>query len=358
MANPNTIDWLHYQDIQISDVDLRNRFNSYVTGADYTQALALLRNNDEQLKGKKFVANTINKIVTGILYLEKEFDTSVYVYLTDLAKKYMELIANFKKQGHWVRDVQYIPYNFVIYQDEIYMCLSTPPVGTLPTNENYWLKIGLLGEVGSPSVEVAMRYAWKENTQYVVNDVVAYHGDLYVAIAPNINIEPTSDETKWTLFLLTNRSRIVVSNNEPDILLKNTVWFKTNVDPLVHSEQPISGQFYRYNTVDGWEEMYPTTLFTQLIDRQDYLGKEKQFLLNILPLDWVANPDGKYEYTVRQGVIYNNSFIFILPVANMSEEEYILYSKLNISITGDNIVLISQTKPDIEIHCALQCQVR
>ena len=65
MPNPNTIPWLHYQDIQIPDYNLQQLFMQYYKQGQHQEALSLLAGNSAQLKGKAFIASTINTIVSG-----------------------------------------------------------------------------------------------------------------------------------------------------------------------------------------------------------------------------------------------------------------------------------------------------
>lgn len=355
MANPNTIDWIHYQDIQIPDVEIRKQFNLYISNGQYVEAIRLLNNNKDQLKGKAFIAETINKIVTGLLFLENKFDTGVYIFLSDLAKQYMMLIDNFKKQGTWVASIKYIPYNFVVYNAEIYMCIGNPPVGIAPTNTTYWIKIGLQGEAGQNGVDANMRYAWQSDRQYAVNDVVAFNGVLYVAIAPNTNSEPATNPNKWTVFLATIKGGIIVSNIEPSEPSQDTIWFKTQSDPKIYSTAPIMGKFHRYIKNFGWEEMYPMTIFSMLIDREDYRPKLTEVVQNILPSNWAIN-EGKYKYTFNSTKITNESNVRIFKGQFKSREEMAIYSNLSMTVSTGNILFACPFKPTKSIEIIITIQ--
>lgn len=363
MANPNTIDWLHYQDIQIPDVEIRKQFNLYISNGQYVEAIGLLNKNKDQLKGKAFIAETINKIVTGLLFLENKFDTGVYIFLSDLAKQYMMLIDSFKKQGTWVATTQYIPYNFVVYNAEIYMCIDSPPVGTEPTNATYWIKIGLQGEVGQNGVDVNMRYAWQSNRQYVVNDVVSFNGVLYVAIAPNTNSEPATSPNKWTVFLAAIKGGIIVSNVEPSEPSQDTIWFKTQSDPKIYSAVPIMGKFHRYSKNFGWEEMYPMTIFSMVDGNELYQKKVVEIQHTLLSNSWQVQPPTQFESTkyysyFHSSYITNNSTIKIFPSQNLSKKELVFYSELNITVSLGQIRFESNIVPtqDEEIDLIITIQ--
>ena len=97
MPNPNTLDWLHYQDIQIPDVVLCQQFRQYIQVGNYDQALLLLIENADQLQGKAYIAEVINTIIEGIVNLEERYNTGVTEYLSNLETQFETLINNFKK---------------------------------------------------------------------------------------------------------------------------------------------------------------------------------------------------------------------------------------------------------------------
>lgn len=348
MANPNTIDWLHYQDIQIPDSQIRNKFNQYMTSGQYIQALALLHENEAQVKGKAFIAETINKIITGVMYLEKEFDTNVHIFLTTLGNTYRQLIENLRYKQFWTADSAYTPYNFAVYKDEVYMCISNPPVGTLPTDTNHWLKIGLQGEVGAPGIGVQMKYSWKDSTSYEVNDVVAYQGDLYIATKPNQNSIPSDSSADWMMFILTIRNGIYVSLTEPERPQNNTVWFQTEVDPTIPTSKLLKGKFYRYNPAIGWEIMYPMTVFNLLVDKDDFQPKATVLYIFPSPNNWI-NRNNKYVYSFVANQVLESSYVRVMQLQSLTAEQYAIYSGLGIEVEPGSITLTSVVKPDKEI---------
>ena len=45
MANPNTIPWIHYQDLQSSDMPTQQLFEQYIQTGQFGEALVLLGNS-------------------------------------------------------------------------------------------------------------------------------------------------------------------------------------------------------------------------------------------------------------------------------------------------------------------------
>lgn len=353
MPNPNTIQWFHYQDIQISDVTLSQQFQQYVAAGNYIDALSLLTNNEEQLAGKAYIANVINTITSGILDLESRFKNGVTLFLSNLAIQYNTLIANMKKIGTWLITAQYMPYNFVIYNQEIYMCIQQPPVGTLPTNTTYWLYLGLRGEQGAPGVDVTMRYDWNATTAYNPNDLVVYGTNIYVALTANTGVTPGTSSATWLLFLVSTPGQIFVGTTAPQYPTDNTIWFETASDPLAATTtDPIYGQFQRYvaNT-STWEDMYPNVLFTWVDGLSNYAPEAVYYDITIEPTSWVNN-----QYILNYTGLDTNSFVLVLPVSTMTPEQYSLYSQLTLEITGTDIVLTTPSTPTVSLPIIIKIQ--
>ena len=351
MANPNTIPWLHYQDIQIPDVTLQQQFQQYYITGQYAEALALLTNNATQLQGKAFIANTISTITSALLELEGYYNTGVTVYLSNLASQYSNLITNLRKKGNWLSTTQYVPYNFVVYNNDIYMCFQQPPIGTLPTNTTYWLYLGLRGEQGAPGVDVVMKYTWNATNSYSPNDLVVYDGNIYVALTTNTNVIPTSSATDWLLFLKIDKGQIYIGTTAPNNPVNNMVWFQTETDPSqATTTTPIIGQFMRYIADElTWDEMYPNVLFTWIVDEGNYMPST--FVTNItIPQSAWSNNQWSYTYNS----LTTNSVVYILPTTGMTTTQMDIYNNLSISITGTTITLTAGIAPTADLSIIIQ----
>lgn len=354
IANPNTLPYYHYQDIQISDATLQKQFQQYYSNSQYIQALQLLEDNSDQLAGKAFIADTINTIISGVTELENNFITNGPVFLSNLALQYSTLINNFKKIGNYNVGVQYYPYNFVLLNQQIYMCIQQPPIGTSPTNTTYWLYLGLRGENGVPGVNVVMKYNWNSQANYQMNDLVVYNNNIYVALQANTNVIPGTDETTWLLFLAYNLGEITVGTIAPTEYVQNTIWFQTQSDPLVAtSTTPINGQFFRYNTsINDWEEMYPNTIFTLIDDAGNYVGEATYINLNIPTTAWANN-----EYIYYYHGLNENSIVAVFPSLPLTTQQYEFYNQLTIGFDNNNNIILSVDEaPNVVLPIVLKIQ--
>ena len=354
MANPNTIPYYHYQDIQISDVSLQQQVQQYWSISQYENALSVLSSNDTQLQGKAFIADLINILSSGILELETNYNNAVPIFLSSLASQYSTLINNFISKGTWSNNTQYIPFNFVTYNNQTYMCIKEPPIGTEPTNATYWVYITLHGKQGAAGIDVTMRYTWNNVNTYNINDLVVYGSNIYVALIQNTNVIPGSDTNTWGIFVTTSPGKINVGTTAPEEITQNTVWFQTQVDPLAQNTTvPLIGQFYRYNTeINDWEEMYPNILFRWLDWYEDYAPAVIEININIQPNQW-QNQQFVYSYPL----LTDSSFIQIYPGQNITTSQYDLYNTLSISVSSTAITLsTSITNPTTDVPIIIKIQ--
>lgn len=353
MPNPNTLPYYHYQDIQIPDVALQTQFMQYVKNGQYTEALSLLTTNATQLWGKSYIADTINTIMSGVLELEDYFHSGVTLFLTNLSNQYNTLISNFKMAGTWNSSSNYIPYNFVFYNQELYMCIQEN-TNTIPTNTSYWLYLGLQGKQGVPGINVNMKYTWKASNNYQTNDLVVYNNNVYVALVANSGVTPGTDENTWLLFWASEEGQIYVGLTAPTMPIQNTIWMQTVSDPLTAnaSDGAIIGQLKYYNTdIDDWDEMYPNTVFTLVDDYNNYTNTAFFISIDIQPNEWVNNT-----YTYSSSLLTTNTIVNIFPQSDISEAQYLLYNQLTLNISAQNIVLNIPSSPTLNIPIIIKIQ--
>lgn len=350
MPNPNKIDVLRYQDIQVPDIQLRTEFNRRVSLGQYQEALNLLDDNKAQLKGKAYIAETINKIVSGIYELEDKFNQGVLVYLSDLAMKFSDLIDNMNKAGVWTATKQYEPYNFVVYNQEIYMCFDKPPIGAEVSDTTYWIKLGLKGEKGASGVNITNKYEWNNSTTYEVNDLVAYKNNIYVALTKNTGSAPDSSTNNWLMFLSYEQGQIYIGINPPNNPVENMIWFHTDSDiSNSPANVPVYGYFKHY-TVDGaWEEMYPNTVYEMVSNVDQYAYPLFVQMVTINTSDWVGN-----RWTYVYPNLTQDSIVDILPSPPLDEMQDKIYNSLSISIEGQNIVLIAKETPTTTLNVRIR----
>lgn len=255
MANPNTIPYLRYQEIQTSDVSVTNSFKQAWDTSNYTTALNILVNNVQQLTGKTLNANAVAKIANGLVTLQAKYDTATRQFLAAGLDHEQLLLDSIQNLQEYDETADYVLFNFVLYDDEIYMALDDVPVGTLPTDEDYWLYVGLKGEQGAGAIQGAVKYNWSSTTNYVQNDIVVYNNIVYIALQNSRGRTPSTSSTYWGVIYKPNKQGLEVVDELPEAPMKGTIWF-------LKSKEPVYGVMWDGTSSTKWTRTNLSTNFT------------------------------------------------------------------------------------------------
>ena len=215
------------QDISINDASLKAEFITRFFNGEYSSAFNIISANP-QLNSKAFLANVMNEIANMLDLLQNNFQNEVINYLSTQLSNFQNIIDNYISKQEWDSTVIYQIYNFVTYNDIVYLYINpTPSFGNSPINTEYWLEIGLQGEKGAPGLGVNLKYIWDAQIPYNALDVVSYNNSLWVAKTNNINIPPSNGAT-WETFLNFKLTKIYSSQSAPigDDLYNGVIWFE------------------------------------------------------------------------------------------------------------------------------------
>lgn len=180
------------QDIVTSDEELKNSYSQNFVNRRYSNAFNILENNP-QLNSKKFTADKINLISTLLSTLQNYYQNDVGYILDELKDKVQIIIDNYILMGEWDSSKIYQIYNFVNYNNYLYMYINNNKTsGNLPTNSNYWLRIDLKGINGAYGTGLNLKYVWNSNKIYKPLDVVYYNDKLWVTLIENKNTPPST----------------------------------------------------------------------------------------------------------------------------------------------------------------------
>lgn len=220
-----------YQDIQNTDLTLKNQFAQSWLNGDYSAAFSVIRNNP-QLDSKAFVATCFSNIVDALIILENYYYNNVTQEMQLLLTEYNEGINQFINRRQWDAEEDYKVGNFVLYgstlaDSQIYLCIQDNS-GVLPTDTDYWAYIGLTGEKGDSAVIVDFKYNWNSTTSYNKNDVVMYDKNIYYALRPNINKTPNTNPQDWGFFMKIPQIKIFISPTPPssELIYDGLVWWQ------------------------------------------------------------------------------------------------------------------------------------
>ena len=213
---------MQFQDIHISDTQLYNLFQQYFSAGNYTQALNILSQNS-QLINKIINAETINDLSERLSGFENEYYTEVEQYLSQLLANMQTDVNNLSNRNEYDSAIQYFPKNFVFYNDEIYFCTQEPPIGTLPTDAQYWLYLGLKGENGHNSlINMNFKGLYSNSVDYNKYDIVYQGLTFYYA---NIN-QPLDDSNYWGILFETSPQQVITNSIMPVNINSKDFWWQ------------------------------------------------------------------------------------------------------------------------------------
>jgi len=185
------------QDITLADVALVTQYKAYLNAGDITSANNLLVANPS-LQTKIFNSTQFNRFRDGLIAIERMWDSNIYGYIETKQQEFQAEIDKFTDKYSYNPLTQYYKKNFVHYNGLVYICINDS-LGNSPTNTSYFTQLTIKGDTGY-GVGLNPRGQFVISTQYHVDDLIVYNGNLYRCTADSINHYP-SDENYWEFFL-------------------------------------------------------------------------------------------------------------------------------------------------------------
>lgn len=180
-------------------------------------------------------ATDLNKLTQAILAVERFYKTDVEPYIQEQQTNWLDTIQRFSYKGEWASGTTYEVNNFVSYTVSgatlIYLATSNPPVGTPPTNTNYWRLLSIQGQQGPSGEGVSYRQEWNSSAQYYTNDTVTYGGALWIATQNSQGQTPQSGSQYWQLVMSLGLTTYPIQDSEPTEQEVGGLWFNTQVNP-------------------------------------------------------------------------------------------------------------------------------
>ena len=211
---------------------LVDRYNTYVSSANFTAANELLRSNPD-LRQVVVVAEDYNRIRDGLVAVERIFNGYVGEYIAQVVKS----------KGDWSSTVKYSKYNVVTYTYDnavrSYICLPKDetvvdvPVGIPPTDQRYWVCITTTGKQGVTGTGLSVRGGYTDDTIYYKDDLVYYNGYLYAATTTDAEDPQTVMQT----------TAVIYTDGESGYV---QIPIGSKIDP--------AGSYYTYNEAQGTYE--------------------------------------------------------------------------------------------------------
>ena len=220
------------QDINLSDIALATQYKNYINSGNITEANNLLIANPS-LNSKILSSTNINKLLSAVNVIELFFISNVQGFISEKQTELNTKLSQFSNQGSYNSAVTYLQWNTVTLNGRTYLSkqdnnLNHTPVGNI--SDSWWYLIAEKGDTGDTGYGVGLQFRnqFVISTQYHVDDLVVYNGNLYRCKVDSLNHYPT-DENYWEFFLsaygenlnnlqTTDKSGLVPAINE----IKNT----------------------------------------------------------------------------------------------------------------------------------------
>lgn len=214
-------------DMHLSNSELFQDYYNNVASRNISGANQIIENND-QLQNQITDSDNVNKLIERVNSNEQQIKTDVDEYLQDQLNAFQDLINQTKVAGEFNAATQYELHNLVYYQDKGYYAYKTPPIGTLPTDINYWLEYDIRGLKGYGGLNLNYRFTWNADIQYQVMDCVVYQNKLWFANQPNKGAPPTLAHYPWLPIMMPLEPvKAQISTTQPTIAMSTgDFWFK------------------------------------------------------------------------------------------------------------------------------------
>ena len=181
------------QDVQIGNTNLIETYRE-TFDENIEEAQSII--NTDTLKSYVLQAEWMNDTKTKIEELEEYKVTKGDNAFVEKTNQFQKYIDDFLKVGNYNDSKQYYKNNFVAYNDEIYLCIHNA-LNKVPTDTNYWVKVGLRGRTGEYDLGVIYRGFWDYFTEYRKYDLIVYENNLYIAKRNNIRSYPIPPQSSY-----------------------------------------------------------------------------------------------------------------------------------------------------------------
>lgn len=224
-----------FMDVVQSDYELLKLYQSALEDGDMAKAQNIL----EQIPNgsrKIISALRLNQLREAILALENFYGRDFVNYITNKQREWTDTIDRFIYKGVFNSALQYVRNNIVSYTNpttglnqlyiNTYVGSGQTPVGTLPTNTNYWRLLTIQGQQGISGDEGNFDFDWQSSKEYQPNTIVVYNNAWWRAIVPNVNTNPASNPNIWEKVLEIAQAIYPVQKPQPVLQKTGELWFK------------------------------------------------------------------------------------------------------------------------------------
>ena len=226
--------FLTFLNITATDGPLIAQYQAALQAGNTVQANQILAQIPQGTQ-KIITATDLNKLTQAMLAVERFYKTDIEPYVTQKQAEWLSVINQFSYKGVWSAGTTYQVNNLVTYTTSgltlVYLATSTPPVGTVPTNTQYWRLLTIQGQQGTSGAGLSYRQEWNVSTQYQANNAVTYDSALWMALRESRNIQPGTDSSYWQNVVSLETTTYPIQDTEPINQSAGSLWFNTSNNP-------------------------------------------------------------------------------------------------------------------------------
>lgn len=165
-----------------------------------SNAANILKNNPS-VANQIMNADNINILLNETYRRELTPKIDIDYFLEGLLSVYQKMIDYTRVMGEWDANTQYNVHNLVYYNEKAYYVYpnTTPPIGTPPTDTQYWEEYDIKGFQGYGGINLNFKFNWDNTQSYKVGDVVIFQNKMWYAVADNTNYEPNLNHYPWVV---------------------------------------------------------------------------------------------------------------------------------------------------------------
>lgn len=165
-----------------------------------SNAANILKNNPS-VANQIMNADNINILLNETYRRELTPKIDIDYFLEGLLSVYQKMIDYTRVMGEWEANTQYNVHNLVYYNEKAYYVYpnTTPPIGTPPTDTQYWKEYDIKGFQGYGGINLNFKFNWDNTQSYKVGDVVIFQNKMWYAVADNTNYEPNLNHYPWVV---------------------------------------------------------------------------------------------------------------------------------------------------------------
>lgn len=278
-------------DMHLSSRDLFLNYYYAMQSNNTSSANSILLNNPS-LANQITNSQNVNYLINGVNEREIEPKRDIDYYLDKLYQDFLVMINNTRVRGDFDSTVQYYPHNLVYYNGKGYYALKEPPIGTLPTNTEYWLEFDIRGFQGYGGLDLNLKFNWNNTISYKKGDIVIYRNKMWYALADNTNYEPNLNHYPWVIISMPKMAnKTPVQRATPTGYDTGDFWFQITLGNDVIQkkwdikQQEITPRFASAGFVIG-DNIYTTGGITQTFVRSN-----KTEVFDTVTNTWSAKAD-------------------------------------------------------------------